>query len=365
MSGLQQINWNQVDTENIPSGITVNFGTSGNPINNIFVKSIISETLIGSGGTGNSLYNSTINDNTISVSVGGASPEPASNWKQKTLIEVLDTILFPTTLPTYTLSTISLSGNTSSYYEIGTNVDLSFVLTITKNDSGTIDFTSIKKNNNEIIGVTGTTSGYVITTGNTLPSEFGYNDPNNPNITYKLFTTNSFLVTSGTSAYVGYCGMNGGLPKYINNGVVDTRTGNTPTINIVQPKYSGYVSNTINVTGVYPTFATTSNITTLTKQTLTSMNSQYLTVNVVGEDDLGNKQTIQIPNSWSTIIGVEYYDTLVNNWIWINGSANNSLTMFNRTQTTLTINGLYVGYTTWVNNSISKIGARQLRFRTY
>jgi hypothetical protein len=50
---------------------------------------------------GNSIataYNTTIADGVVSVAVGGAPAAPASAWKSKNLVEVLDDILFPTLL---------------------------------------------------------------------------------------------------------------------------------------------------------------------------------------------------------------------------------------------------------------------------
>ena len=44
------------------------------------------------------IYNSTIADNVESVQTGGASPTIASDWKAKTIVQVFDTILFPTVL---------------------------------------------------------------------------------------------------------------------------------------------------------------------------------------------------------------------------------------------------------------------------
>ena len=49
-----------------------------------------------SGGLLGTIYNTTIGDSVESVEVGGADPAPASDWKTKSVVQVLDTILFPT-----------------------------------------------------------------------------------------------------------------------------------------------------------------------------------------------------------------------------------------------------------------------------
>jgi len=86
--------------------------------------------------TGNSLgtlYNSTIADAVNSVAVGGATAQPASFWKSKTLVQVLDTILFPTLnaeIQTPKSISIGVSGS-SGVLEIG--LPVSRVLTATFN----------------------------------------------------------------------------------------------------------------------------------------------------------------------------------------------------------------------------------------
>jgi hypothetical protein len=70
------------------------------------------------------IYNTAIGDSVESVAVGGADPTPASEWKTKTIVQALDTILFPTILASIsTPKTISLfvSGG-GGIVEIGTSV---------------------------------------------------------------------------------------------------------------------------------------------------------------------------------------------------------------------------------------------------
>lgn len=55
-------------------------------------------------------------------------------------------------------------------------------------------------------------------------------------------------------------------------------------------------SRSVTITGVYPYFATTVNITTLTKQPLALMNSSYVQTNVVPEAN-PNKQIVDFPIS--------------------------------------------------------------------
>ena len=80
------------------------------------------------------IYNTTIGDSVESVAVGGADPTPASEWKTKTIVQALDTILFPTILASIsTLKAISLAvSGVNGIVEIGTTV--ARTLTATFND---------------------------------------------------------------------------------------------------------------------------------------------------------------------------------------------------------------------------------------
>ena len=80
------------------------------------------------------IYNTTIGDSVESVAVGGADPTLASEWKTKTIVQALDTILFPTILASIsTPKAISLAvSGVNGIVEIGTTV--ARTLTATFND---------------------------------------------------------------------------------------------------------------------------------------------------------------------------------------------------------------------------------------
>lgn len=69
-------------------------------------------------------YNTTIADGVQSVTAGGAPPTPASDWKDKSIVEVLDTILFPTKLASISTpaSATLINSNTANKIEVGTLV---------------------------------------------------------------------------------------------------------------------------------------------------------------------------------------------------------------------------------------------------
>ena len=118
-------------------------------------------------------YNTTIGDGVVSVSVGGAPAAPASAWKAKNLVQVLDDILFPTILATIgsaKSTSLSVSG-ASGTLEIGTSVARTLTATFSR---GTILDGTGATNANPLVGAatgytfTGTGISSTAQAGNTL-----------------------------------------------------------------------------------------------------------------------------------------------------------------------------------------------------
>ena len=118
-------------------------------------------------------YATIIGDTVESVQVGGADPTPAAVWKTKTLIQALDTILFPTILPTIGTAksvVLTLNGSTGNR-EVG--VSYSRTLTAAFN-RGTIINGDGTTNPNPLVGAatnyrfTGTGISQTDQPGNTL-----------------------------------------------------------------------------------------------------------------------------------------------------------------------------------------------------
>lgn len=196
------------------------------------------------------LYNTLVPDVVQSVQVGGADPQPASWWKQKTLVEVLDYILFPLQLPTYKLPEISIRIDSptppSTYLEIGSSISINTTGEGTKNNAGpftTFTFTRTINGTPSTFPVTAVQTG----TGTPLPNQFGFIDPNNLNYIYSGTLAQSYTIASPltgtietTIALKTTGAYSAGLPKkdsYNNN---DTRTaGNT----VNTPQASGSVTS--------------------------------------------------------------------------------------------------------------------------
>jgi hypothetical protein len=82
------------------------------------------EGLVLTGSALGTLYNTTIGDDVNSIAVGGAPAQAASIWKSLSLVQALDTILFPTILASIQTNksvTLTISG-TSGTLEIGQTI---------------------------------------------------------------------------------------------------------------------------------------------------------------------------------------------------------------------------------------------------
>ena len=252
-----------------------------------------------------------------------------TTFANKTFPEMMDLMLYPELDPTLTNPSNTFSISPSGLREIGETI-----ATITL--SATFNKGSISP----AYGTTGFRSGdpnnYVYTgTGATDNASTALTDTE---------TVSSYTVLQGSNSWTGAVAYDAGpQPK--------TSKDN----DFSSPLPAGTTSViTRTITGVYPAFATTSAIGTLTKQSLQVMTT-YIQVSMVAETGNGDKQTIDIPDAWSTITGLQQYNTLSGTWDAI------ALSSFTTSATTQTIQGNSVNYTKYAYNG-STIGARQLRF---
>jgi hypothetical protein len=92
------------------------------------------------------LYETAFADNVLSVPVGGAAAQPASVWKEKSVVEALDAILFPEVLPTYTVPTLSSAATVTGIREIGQAISQQLTGVGSKNDAGAFTSISFRRN---------------------------------------------------------------------------------------------------------------------------------------------------------------------------------------------------------------------------
>ena len=178
------------------------------------------------------VYNTTIGDTVMSVSVGGAAASPASYWKSKNIVQVLNEILFPTILASVASvksTSVSVSG-ASGTLEVGSSVARTLTATFNR---GTILNGTGSVNSNPLVGAA---TGYTFSgTGISATSQAG------GTLTFTaavVLGSNSWAVTvaheAGTGAYTD------------NKGVAGT--------NLASSRVAGTssASSSPSVTGVYP-----------------------------------------------------------------------------------------------------------------
>ena len=271
----------------------------------------------GTGGTGSSLYDPAITDGTISTAIGGAPAQDAQVWRTKTLSEVFDLILFPTSFPTYSVPTLSLSGTLSGYYEIGSSQSQVLTLVGTENDAGAFSALSLKKGGANLSSTSSPTSA--VTTS--IPDQFGYANPNNPNYTYTFEYTDSITVTSGATTWSGGGVYSVGSAKKDNKNTTDSRSFAVRSVNAPQLASSNLSSGSITVTGGYPYYWGVSD-TAVTKADIAALiSSNDASVNKVVASAAGS---ISITfNATAKYLWFAHEASIANKTAWYNSTLNN------------------------------------------
>lgn len=272
------------------------------------------------------------------IAVGGVSV--GSTLYGKTAIEILDTMLYPELFPNYPFiePSVSLSLNLANLMEIGS---VNNVTIAAEFDGGSItpQYQSASPYRSDSV-ISFTYSG---------PSSFS------TTITDTSAVQNSYTISAGNNSWGLSASYSAGVQPKTNKGYM-----------FHSPLPAGSTSMvSVNVIGVYPFFATSVASSTLTKQPLIPMDSQYSQVTLSAETS-SNKQKVEFPISWSTITGIQFFNTINNTWEWIGGSKANSILTFDKSGTSYSKvynTGLSTNYNSYSHNG-AMIGSRQLRFYT-
>ncbi len=176
-------------------------------------------------------YNTLIADEVPSQTINKLTPKAASIWKTKTIVEVLDEILFPANLPTYIIPTIVLTHSLGPIQEVGKTVTNTLNLTGTKNDAG--NFTSLR-----------------ILEGAT---EIADSSPS-PGLTASLNYARTFNVPVGVTTWTGKGSYQQGDRKSDSQGVEDTRDYDLLKTTNPQQANNDFTSNSTSIDGIYPFF---------------------------------------------------------------------------------------------------------------
>lgn len=245
----------------------------------------------------------------------------------KSYNELWDELLFPTINPTYSSVGLSLSDNAANYIEVGTTIN-PYTLTPSFN-RGQILLNSVFQD---------------FRAGEASTYTYDGPDASLPITTTSSSLSISYDVTVGTQQFtVSVLHDEGPQP-------LDSK-GNP----YGSPLPQGTIGPAgISFEGVYPLFATSSNITTLTKQSLVSMlTGDEIVISLVSEDGV-NKQKFQIPDPWTgaptnrPLTDVETFNSLSGNY------ESTGLGQWNTSSTTQTIQGNVINYTEYTYNGSTR-----------
>jgi hypothetical protein len=259
----------------------------------------------GSGGGGETYQN----PNPTIEGVGGIPDGSTYFLSAKTFAQVMEDMFYPLAFPSFTNPSNTLNDNVSPPDLVIAGTDLSFNLTSTLN-RGTIT---------PAYGTDGKRSGPGIAVHFNGPDVSIVYD-SYPGST-KTHTIPAYDVSIGYQTWYSYW---------------DVSTGNQPLDSKGNPYMSPYPSQALapastRIEGVYPIYATTANITTLSQQPLISMiNGNQIQLLMVAEPPFGSdRQKFDLPNAWISsrpLISIQFYSELEQAWKFEGGTAASSLT---------------------------------------
>jgi len=288
------------------------------------------------------IYNTATDDAITCSAIGGLTATLASTLKTKTIVQLLDLILFPLQLPTYTVPTFSITNSVSgSYAEIGTSISPTLTALYSENDGGAATRLSLVRNGTEITGsVVASPTIYAVLTA--ITDQFGFANPNTPNNQYRLVHANgAYTILSGSNANSWTFRVNhaAGSAKKTSANVTDSRTAVAYAYSVDAPiAASSTISGaTSSISGIYPYFwgvGTSSAITAATiASKIASGTDAVTTVNKVVSDPSGNIQitfNATVQYIWFALPAQLYTGsgTIANKAYWgENGNATNRGTL--------------------------------------
>tara|TARA_R110002074_G_scaffold95615_1_gene208042 strand:- start:281 stop:1468 length:1188 start_codon:yes stop_codon:yes gene_type:complete len=336
LPGFSGIGINDDGSEILPAANIINFTGTGVTVTS--TGNTANVEITGGGGGTDTFTNAT----PMPQNFPGNSPfdniGTGTTFANKTFTEMMNLMLYPELFPSLTNPSqgfnITTSPNLSNNFrEIGLVYNAGQIQLATTFNRGSI---------NPAYTTNGFRSGlpnaYIYTGGGSVTSP----QPST-SLTNNTVTTAQYTIVLGVQLWTSVVAYDAGQQPL-------SSTGN----NFDNPLPAGSTNSiSRNLRGVYPTFATTVSIGTLTKQALQSM-TVYEEVSMVAETG-GNKQTIDIPVAWSTITGLQQFNTFSGEWDSIN------LSQFTISSVSNIIQGNSVAYNRYTHNGVTT-GARQLRF---
>lgn len=264
------------------------------------------------------------NEDPCTVALGGIALN--TTFSEMTMKDMFDALLYKEVNPTITQPSVSLTANgftNNGSYEVGSTVSCGLNTTLNK---GAIEpvYNSQGKKVAASAAWAGDATSYVFegaitgtkTVGTDAEATATTCNLAQQNIT-KTWAAQTFKVTAHYAA--------GPYDSY-------SSKGNKVTTNAAGSK----VSNTLTIKGALPVYATTSDITKLTRQSSMVINGdgniqlgQGKNAQFVSEDVAGNKQAILVPATWftGTTFTMQQYDTSTSQWKNVTGFSIKTVTI--------------------------------------
>lgn len=321
-------------------------GLVWNTITGLLDVSIDSGSFAGDISTSHVFYDPALDPSLAMPAAVGGIPAGTTVYDLQgdSLRSLLNDLLFPTVNPTYVAPSGSFGDNVANLQEIGAIINPQFTASFSRGQilvSGNFqDYRS------------GLPNQYVFTdaSANTLLTDASSTSLSN------VQTVNNYLVKIGNQSFGTTIFYDEGPQPYDNKG----NPYGTPLAAGSVGAYSTAFE------GVYPLFATTSNIATLIKQTLVSMLlGNNISMTLVAETG-GNKQKFEIPTAWTgsptsrSLVGVQQYNTFSSQWDTPGGSLAASLTLWSTSSVTESVQGNTINYTQYTYNGTDR-GSVQIR----
>ena len=267
---------------------------------------------------------------TMPIAVGGyAAGTPLSTIYGDNVTTILDTLLFGGNMyPTYVAPSSSFSVSpTTVLYEVGETRTLVFTISY---DPGEILLGGVYRADR----AGAATSYYYTGTPLTTPSASNTQ------------TATSYTVTLGVQTWTGSVNYaEGPQPLDAAGNAYDS------------PLPAGTTtSNSVSIEGVYPLFATTVDISTLTQQSPVSMSETVVEFDgvLVAEID-GHKQKFDVELTWAaSLSGIRTYNSLSGTWDYQEGNVTAALARWTTSSVTHTIQGNVINYTRYTYNGVNR-----------
>ena len=264
------------------------------------------------------------NEDPCTVALGGIALN--TTFSEMTMKDMFDALLYKEVNPTITQPSVSLTANgftNNGSYEVGSTVSCGLNTTLNKGEIKPV-YNNQGKKVAASAAWAGDATSYVFegaitgtkTVGTDAEATATTCNLARQNIT-KTWAAQTFKVTAKYAA--------GSYDSY-------SSKGNKVATNAAGSK----VSNTLTIKGALPVYATTSDITKLTRQSSMVVNGdgniqlgQGKNAQFVSEDVAGNKQANLVPATWftGTTFTMQQYDTSTSQWKNVTGFSIKTVTI--------------------------------------